>query len=200
MKNTLLIIISSFLPLTLMKLFAEVNNSLAQPEQRQRQMAQTQSGSSSSPGLGTYSLPSGAISEKDIPGIRTVLQQVLGRISESIGPSGSRADYQTIKSGMLAFQDWLRRQGCVNQASAGYDLEATDKYPDNIFMTYPGQLPFDITFNMAEDMKKPYRLLIFVTPAELFNFASLVENRSIGGVPVPQSWPRDTWSYWENRT
>ena len=103
--------------------------------------------------------------------------------------AGKRADYQTIKSSILTFQDWLKRQGCISQASTTYDLEATDKYSDNIFFTYPGQLPFDIVFNMGRDMKKPYRLLIFVSTVDLFNFASLVENKSIGGVPALKNWP-----------
>ena len=120
----------------------------------------------------------------------------MNKINESGRSSGKRADDQTIKSGMLTFQDWLKRQGCISQASTTYDLEAADKYSDNIFFTYPGQLPFDIVFRMEGDMKKPYRLLIFVTRVDLFNFASLVENKSINGVPALKNWPS---SYLEKR-
>lgn len=198
MKNSFLMIVSSFLPLTLLNLFAEGNSVLAQPQEGQPQMGQPQRGSSQSQGLETYSLPTEAITENDIPGIKDKIQQVLGKLSESVKTTGERADYQAIKSGILTFQDWLKAQGCISQASTTYDIEATDKYSDNIFMTYPGQLPFDIVFNMGED-NKPYRLLIFVTRADLFTFASLVENKSLGGVPVPKNWPKDTWSYWEDR-
>jgi hypothetical protein len=145
------------------------------------------------------SLPSGTITASDLPGIKTQIQQVLDKISGSIKSTGKRADYLAIKSGILTLQDWLKRQGCISQVSTTYDIEATDKYSDNIFLSYPGQLPFDIVFNMEGDVKKPYRLLIFVTTVDLFNFASLAENRSALGVPVPKSWPKDTLSYWENR-
>jgi len=194
MKNTLFMIIGSFLPLTLVKFFAEPNSSFPQPQQGASQGA-------TSPGMGleAFSLPAGAITENDLPQIKLILTQVLKRISDSVSPTGTKADYKAVKSGMLTFQDWLRRQGCISQASTTYDLDATDKYPDNIFMTYPGQLPFDIIFNLMGDVKKPYRLLVFITNADFFTFASLVENKSLGGVAVPESWPKDTWSYWENR-
>lgn len=134
-----------------------------------------------------------------MPGIRSKIQQVLSKISESMKSDGKRADYQTIKSGILIFQDWLKRQACISQASTTYDIETHNKYSESIFITYPGQLPFDIVFNMEGDMKKPYRLLIFVTRVDLFNFASLAENNAHLGVPVPKNWPKDTWSYWEDR-
>lgn len=191
MENTLFVIIASFLPLSLLSLFAEGNSSMAQPQQ-----GQPQRGDSSSQGLETCSLPAGTITEKDMPQIKTVIQQVLGRISESKKPAGKRADNQTIRSGILAFQGWLKRQGCISQASTSYDIEATDKYSDNIFFTYPGQLPFDIVFKMEGDIKRHYRLLIFVTAVDLFNLASLVENKSVNGVPALKNWPS---SYLEKR-
>jgi hypothetical protein len=191
MGNSLLMIISSFLPLTLFSLFAESNSTLAQP-----QIGQPQRGASLNQDLEAYSLPTGTITENDIPKIKTAIQQVLNKINESGRSSGKRADDQTIKSGTLTFLDWLKRQGCISQASTTYDLEAADKYSDNIFFTYPGQLPFDIVFRMEGDMKKPYRLLIFVTRVDLFNFASLVENKSINGVPALKNWPS---SYLEKR-
>jgi hypothetical protein len=199
MENLFFIIISSFLPLTLLHLFAERDSSMGPPQMGFPQMGQRQRGASLSQGLKAYSLPAGAIAENDMPQIKTIIQQVLGNISESMKTAGQRADNQTIKSGILAFQDWLKAQGCVSQASTTYDIETADRYSENIFITYPGQLPFDIVFKMDGDVQKPYRLLIFVTPADLFNFASLVENKSIGGVPVPESWPKDSWSYWDDR-
>jgi hypothetical protein len=196
MKNTLFVIISSFLPLTLLNLFAESNSSMAQPQEGQPQMGQPQRGTSPTQGLEAYSLPTGTITENDIPKIKTVIEQILGKISESKKSAGKRADYQTIRSGILTFQEWLKQQGCISQASTTYNIEATDKYSDHIFFTYPGQLPFDITFKMEGDMKKPYRLLIFITPADLFNFGSLVENKTIDGVPALKNWPS---SYLEKR-
>ena len=184
MKNLFLIAVSSFLPLTLLNLFAESNSSSAQS-----QMAQPQRRESSGQGLEAYSLPAGTITENDIPRIKNVIEQVLDKISESKKSAGKRSDYQTIKSGILTFQDWLMRQGCVSEASTTYDLEATDKYSENIFMTYPGQLPFDIVFKMGGDMRKQHRLLIFVSTIDLLDFGSLVENKSIGGVPVLKNWP-----------
>ena len=190
MENALFMIISSFLPLILLSLFAERNFSMGPP---QRDVSLSS--------LKAFSLPPGPITENDIPNIKTLIQQVLGKISEPVKMSGNRADNQTIKSNILTFQEWLKAQECVSQASpqAFYDIEAPDRYSDNIFMTYPGQLPFDIVFKMEGDIEKPYRLLMFVTPVHLFEFASLVENKSIGGVPVPPNWPLDAWSYWDER-
>ena len=193
MENLFFIIIS-FMPLALLHLFAERNSAMGPP-----QMGQLQRGPSLSQNLKAYSLPKGTITQNDMPKIKTIIQQALGNIGESIKTAGQRADNQTIKSGILAFQDWLKAQGCVSQASTTFDIESADNYSENIFMTYPGQLPFDIDFKMEGSAQKPYRLLIFVTTVDLFTFASLVENKSIGGVPVPESWPKDTWSYWRDR-
>jgi hypothetical protein len=198
MENLFFIIISSFLPLILLTLFAERNSSTAQPPEGQPQMGQPQRGSSLS-SLKAYSLPAGPITENDMPKIKTLIQQVLGKISEPVKSSGNRADNQTIKSYILLFLDWLNAQGCISQASTTYDIEKSDRYSDNIFITHPGQLPFDIDFKMEGDIGKPYRLLIFVTTVHLFEFASLVENKSIGGVPVPENWPKEAWSYWDER-
>ena len=150
-------------------------------------------------GLDAYSLPAGTITADDMPKIKTVIEQVLGKISQSGTSAGERADDQTIKSAILAFRDWLGGQGCVSKVSTTYNIEATDTYPDTIFMTFPGQIPFDIVFNMEGEVQKPYRLMMFITPSELFNFGSLVENKSLGGVAVPPNWPKDPWSYWEDR-
>ena len=203
MKNTFFMIVGSFLPLTLVNLFAQSNSSKAQPSQMnqsqggQPPMEKAQRDVLLGQSLDAYTLPVSAITQSDIPKIKTVIQQVLDKLNESLKSAGKRADYPAIKSGILAFQDWLRKQGCVSGASTAYDLQATDKYSGNIFQTYPGQLPFDIVFKMGAD--KPYRMLMFITTVDLFNIASLVENKSIGGVPFPKSWPKDTWSYWEPR-
>jgi len=194
MKNLFFMIISSFLPLTLLNLFAQADSVSAQPQPGQpqggtSQMGQPQRAASPGQGLEAYSLPAGPITENDIPRIKTVIQQVLNKISEPLKSSGKRSDYQTIKSGILSFQEWLNRQGCVSRASTTYDVEATGKYSENIFMTYPGQLPFDIIFKMGGDMKKQYRLLLFVSTVDLLDFASLVENKSVSGVPALKNWP-----------
>jgi hypothetical protein len=178
---------------------SQSNSLAAQPQTAQSQMGQPQKGASSSQGLEAFSLPAGLLTENDIPRIITVIQQALDKISESKKSAGKRSDYQTIKSGILVFQDWLKQQGCISQASSTYDLEAADKYSENIFLPSPGQLPFDIVFKMVGDIKKQYRMLIFVSTVDFLKFASLVENKSLGGVPVPKNWPKNYMSYFENR-
>jgi hypothetical protein len=149
--------------------------------------------------LSKYVLPSKAIADSDLPGVKTMIDGVCKEINASIKAAGQKVDYEVIKSGILDFQSWLKRQGCVRQASTRYDIESTEKYTDQIFFTYPGTLAFDIDFKMAGNTKKPYRLLLFVTKADLFNVASLVENSTIDGVPVPKDWPNNPWSYWNER-
>jgi hypothetical protein len=190
MKNSFFMIISSLLPLAVLRLFAQSNSSMAQPPMGQPQ------GGAPVQGLGAFSLPPGPIAENDLPRIRTVIQQALDKLSESKKSAGKRSDNQTIRTGMLTFQDWLRQQGCVSQASTTYDLEATDKYSENIFVPSPGQLPIDIVFKMAGDAKKQHRLMIFVSTVDFLKFGSLVENKSIGGVPALKNWPG---SYMETR-
>ncbi len=151
-------------------------------------------------GLDAYVLPAGTITADDLPGIKTVIRQVLAKISESSKSAGKRADDQTIKSCLLTFRDWLGGQGCVKQVSTTYKIEDTDTYADSIYLTFPGQLPLDIMFNMGGDDQKPYRLMIFVSSFDLLNFGSLVENTTLGGVAFPPSWPKDPWSYWEKNT
>jgi hypothetical protein len=149
-------------------------------------------------GLGAYTLPTGTISENDMPGIKAGIEKVLGMISESITSAESRADYPTIRSGLLTFQDWLRGQACVAEASSTYDIEKADLYDENIFITYPGQLPFDIVFRMEADVAQPYRLLLFVTTYDLFSFGSLVKNNAAEEVFIPERWPEDAPSFWES--
>jgi len=148
-------------------------------------------GSSLSQGLKAFSLPARLITDNDMPGIKTVIEQVLDKISEPARTAGKKSDYQTIKSSILTFQDWLKAQGCISRVSTSYNIEDTDGYPNNIFFTFPGQLPFDIIFTTEKEMKKPYRLLVFITPADLFSFGSLVENKTINGVPALKNWPSD---------
>ena len=163
------------------------------------QQGQGQNTSDLAQKLSKYVLPSKAIADSDLPGIKTMIDGVCKEINASIKASGQKVDYEVIKSGILDFQSWLKRQGCVMQASTRYDIESTEKYIDQIFFTYPGTLAFDIDFKKAGDTKKPYRLLLFVTKADLFSFASLVENTTIGGVPVPKDWPNNPGSYWDLR-
>lgn len=199
MENILFIFMSSFLPLALLNLFADGNSSLAQSQQGRPQGNMPQSGSqgglsrtgSSLNGLEIFSLPDGPISEDDVPGIRTIIEAALNKISETVKTAGKKSNNQTIRSSILTFQNWLKAQKCVTQSSSSYDIDDIDKYAENIFFTYPGQVPFDITFNFGEGNKKPYRLLIFVTPADLFNFGSLVENKTINGVPALKNWPSE---------
>ena len=94
MQNLLFMIISSFLPFMLLNLFAERNPSMAQPQtgqpqQGQPQQRQPQRGFSLSQGLEAYSLPTGTITENDMPKIKTIIQQVLGKISESMKSAGN---------------------------------------------------------------------------------------------------------------
>ncbi|MBN1626722.1 MAG: hypothetical protein JW944_09380 [Deltaproteobacteria bacterium] len=222
MQNLLFIIIGSLVPLVVLCLFAQDNSLTAQPQMGQPQGGRPQTGETQRGGtslskeMEAYTLPSGPITENDIPRIKNIIQEALNKISEYLknppGASGrgfmfqaepedetEGSDMETIRSGILNFQDWLNRQGCISKASTTYDIETTDKYPENIFITYPGQLPFDIVFNMEGGATRPYRLLIFVSKADFFNFASLVENKTLGGVAVPENWPKDTWSYWEDR-
>jgi hypothetical protein len=134
--------------------------------------------------LETYALPAETVTERDMTRIETVIQQVLQNISESIKASGqakSKSDVSPIMSGILIFQDWLTRQGCVAQASNWY-VKGADNFSDDIFLSYPGQVPIDILFNMRRDIEEKdrlYRLLIFVNTTDLLRFASLVQNREI---------------------
>jgi hypothetical protein len=199
MENLIIIIMGSFLPLALLTFFAENNSSMAQPQMGQPPLGKPRPGGASIQGLETYTLPPGVVTDNDMPQIKTTIQQVLAKISESKISPGNRVDRETIKSCILTFQDWLRVQGCISRASTTYDIEKSDTYSENVFITYPGQLPFDIVFKMEGDVQQPYRLLIFVTTYDLFNFGSLVANNSKEEVVIPENWPKDAMSYWEGR-
>ncbi len=165
----------------------------------QRQQGQGQNTPALAQKLSKYVLPSRAVTDSDIAGIKTMIAAVCVEISGSIKSAGQKVDNDALKSGILGFQDWLKKQGCIEKASTRYDIESTDKYAGQIFFTYPGTLPFDIDFKMAGSVKKPYRLLLYVTKVDLFTLASLVENKSLAGVPVPKGWPKNPWSYWTDR-
>jgi hypothetical protein len=185
MKKIFFTIVISFFLLSGINLFPQGNSLTAQPQMGQPRMAQPlNTASLTQELLDRYSLPAGTITEDDIPRIKTVIEQVLNKISESLksaGQAGNKSDVRPIMSGILIFQDWLTKQGCVEQASNWY-VEGTDKYHDHIFLNYPGQVPFDILFDMGADIEKKdslYRLLIFVTTVDLLRFASLIENKTV---------------------
>jgi hypothetical protein len=173
--------------------------STGQAPQGQSPQGQAQGASSLKINLAKYSLPSGPVTDADMPKIKAVIDGACTELNESIKSAGQKVDNEVIKSGLLGFQNWLKRQGCVSQASTRYDIESTDKYSSQIFETYPGTLAFDIDFKMAGNTKKPYRLLLFVSKVDLFAQASLVENKSLAGVPVPKGWPKNPWSFWTER-
>jgi hypothetical protein len=150
--------------------------------------------------IGSIELPGGPVSEGDMPDIQARIEQVLLKISEVATSGGGRADYQTIRSNLLAFQDWLRAQGCVAGASSSYDIENADLYDEGIFITHPGQLPFDLVFRMADGTEQAWRLLLFVTTYDLFNFGSLVKNNAEKEVFIPERWPEDAPAFWESRS
>lgn len=161
-------------------LFSPINFVTAQPDMVQPGAAADLSREL----LEAFPLPTGPISENDIPRIKIVISRVLNRISESIKASGqveNGSDVRPIMSAVLVFQDWLIRQGCVRQASNWY-VRSIDDYNDDIFLSYPGQVPFDILFDMQEGIQTQnglYRLLIFVTTVDYLRFASLAQNQTV---------------------
>jgi hypothetical protein len=144
-------------------------------------------------------LPADPVSEKDIPGIITGIREALAKIRTS-ATAASRMDYETIRSSLLTFQDWLKAQGCVTGVSTSYDIRQIDLYDDSIFITHPGQLPFDIVFSMTGGTEQTYRLLLFVNTHDLFNFGSLVKNNAKEEVFIPERWPEDAPAFWESRS
>jgi hypothetical protein len=147
--------------------------------------------------LSKYVLPSKPITDSDIAGVRTMMDAVCSEITSSI--KSAKMSDETIKTGVLGFRDWLKKQGCVANVTSPYDIDSADKYAAEIFAVYPGTLPFHFEFKMAGNVTKPYRLLLFITKVDGFSVASLVENKTINGVPVPKDWPENPWSYWNNR-
>ena len=141
----------------------------------QSQRAQTQQ---VDPLLG-FSLPAGPITDNDIPQIKTVIQQVINKIDESIkSQKRSASDIQPVMSGIINLRDWLSKQKCVQQVSVPL-VEAADKYNDVILLSYPGQVPINIVFNMGEKKTAEYRMLVYISTADLLKFASFIENKKI---------------------
>jgi hypothetical protein len=148
--------------------------------------------------LRLLSLPA-IVSDADVTQIKFVVARVLTEINGFIKSSGQKVDNEALKLGMVVFRDWLSRQRCVSRLSTKYEIESTEKYPSQIFYTYPGTLAFEMLFKWAGNKTTPYRLLMFVSTVDLFTLGSLVENTTTGGVPVPKEWPKNPWSYWDER-
>jgi hypothetical protein len=148
--------------------------------------------------LSKYVLPSKPITDSDIAGVRTMMDAVCAEITSSI-KSGT-VTYETLKTGVLGFRDWLKKQGCVANVTSPYNIESAEKYAAEIFAVYPGSLPFHFEFKIAGSPNKPYRVLLFITKVDGFSVASLVGNKTtFTGVPVPKDWPENPWTYWNNR-
>lgn len=169
------------------------------PMMGQPQKGKAQGAAALAPKLAKYAMPSGPVTDNDMPAIKATLAAVCAEISTSTKSAGQKVDDEAIKSGVLGFQDWLKKQKCVDKVTSPYDVNSADKYAAEIFATYPGMLPFHFEFKMAGNVTKPYRLLLFITKVDGFSLASLVENKTINGVPVPKDWPENPWSYWNNR-
>jgi hypothetical protein len=149
--------------------------------------------------LSKYVLPSKPITDSDIAGVRTMMDAVCAEITGSI--KSAKVTDETIKTGVLGFRDWLKKQGCVANVTSPYTIESADKYAAEIFAVYPGQLPFHFEFKMAGSANKPYRLLLFITKVDGFSVASLVGNKTtITGVPMPKDWPENPWTFWNSLT
>jgi hypothetical protein len=149
--------------------------------------------------LSKYVLPSKPITDSDIAGVRTMMEAVCAEITGSI--KSAKVTDETIKTGVLGFRDWLKKQGCVANVTSPYTIESSEKYAAEIFATYPGMLPFHFEFKMAGSASKAYRVLLFVTKVDGFSIASLVDNRTtITGVPMPKDWPENPWTFWNSRT
>jgi len=148
--------------------------------------------------LTKFALASGPVADKDMAGIRDMIEAVCAEISTSI--KSAKVSDETLKTGVLGFRDWLKKQGCVANVTSPYHVESADKYAAEIFAVYPGTLPFHFEFKMAGSANKPYRVLLFVTKVDGFSVASLVGNKTtFTGVPVPKDWPENPWTYWNNR-
>ena len=148
---------------------------MAQPQMGQSQRAQTQQ---VDPLLG-FSLPAGPITDNDIPQIKTVIQQVLNKITESIKSqrsSVSASDFQPIMSGVNYFKNWLTQQKCVQQVTIPY-VETPERFSSLVFISFPGQVPINIVFNMQEKKTVEYRMLLFVSTTDILRFASFIENK-----------------------
>ena len=141
-------------------------------------MAQPQSQDNLLQELQAFSLPAGTITKSDIPPIKTVIQQVLKKISENKKSAGQTRENSEVKpfvSGILIFQDWLKEQGCVDEVSIPY-VQPSGEYLSVVFKSYPGEVPINIFFNTGTEQTEQYRLLVYVSPTDIIKFASLIEN------------------------
>lgn len=164
---------------------------MAQPQMDPFQTAQP-GGGGSNQGLEGYTLPTGPVTTNDMLRIQTVMAEVMKSISDAMAssrPSGKYLELSAVKEAVTTFMAWLNRQVCIRSASTTYDLAATENYGENIFSVYPGQLPFDIVFDMKTAGDTQYRLMIFVSRVDLLSFGNLMENTSLAGIPVPEPWP-----------
>jgi hypothetical protein len=147
--------------------------------------------------LSKYVLPSRPITDIDIAGIWVMMEAVCAEITTSI--KSAKVTNETLKTGVLSFRDWLKKQGCVANVTSPYTIESADKYDAEIFAVYPGSLPFHFEFKVAGSPNKPYRLLLYITKVDGFSVASLVGNKTtFTGVPFPKDWPENPWTYWNN--
>lgn len=149
-------------------------------------MSQTQIGQSQGEvSLQNFSLPAGALTEKDLPRVQAVIQQVVKNISESIKTgqqSIAGSDGHLIVSGIRILKTWLAEQACIRKVTFPYEdpgKYSNDFLLDYIFLSYPGQIPVNIVFNTEFEKTAGYRLLLFVNPVDLLKFASFAENSTV---------------------
>jgi len=147
---------------------------LAQPQMGQPQVMQAQKDGELFQKLKAFSLPAGPVMETQVPGITSVIQQAIGKISESLkSQSGSGVDTKTMVSGVETLKKWLTGQGCVKEVTMPY-LEGRDNYSNTIFGSYPGEVPINIFFNApGKGEATQYRLLVFVSNPDVIKFAAI---------------------------
>ncbi|MDB9823367.1 hypothetical protein OAC89_06695 [Deltaproteobacteria bacterium] len=144
----------------------------------QAPMGPSQGGISLIQELAAFSLPEGPITDNDIPQIKTVIQQVLDKISENKKSTGkNKADVQPMISGIVVFKDWLSQQACVNEVSIPYVQDSGESI-DNIFLSYPGQVFVNLIFNTGAESTERYRLLVFVSAADALKFGSIIQDNT----------------------
>jgi hypothetical protein len=149
--------------------------------------AQPQMGDTLPRELEKFTLPAGPIADSHIPQIQSVIQKVLAKISESLKPTAeNKADIKPGISGILIFEDWLNQQGCVVKASVPY-VQRSGEYSDTIFLTYPGQVFFEIFFDTGAESKLDqtdpgrYRMMAFITAVDVLRFGSIIKDAT----PLP---------------
>ena len=147
--------------------------------QGQPQMGQSQQGDQLLSQLETFSLPAEPIKDSDIPQIKTVIQQVVSKITETIKGqqrSALASDFQPIMSGVNYFKNWLTQQKCVQQVTIPY-MEIPERFSSLIFISFPGQIPINIVFKMEDKKTAEYRMLLFASTTDILRYASFIENK-----------------------